>query len=1063
MSVCSRCSAENPADARFCNTCGNALDEAPTPPPADARKTVTVLFCDIVDSTGMGERHDPEQLRMVMSRYFEDARAVLERHGGTVEKFIGDAVMAVFGIPVLHEDDALRAARAAVDLRQAVVRLNEELERWYGLSIALRTGVNTGEVIAGDPAHGQSFVAGDAVNVAQRLQAAAPAGGILIGEQTYRLIRDAVTAAAVEPLTLKGKSAPVDAHRLLDVIPLAAGHARRLDSPMVGRERELAAVREAFQQSVEQAKCGFVTILGPAGVGKSRLAAEALQEIGARADVLSGSCLAYGEGITFWPILEVVRQAVDITDDDDPDVASRKIADALAGEESGALAAERVAELVGLMEAGATAEEGFWGVRRLLETLAKRRPLVVVLDDLHWAEPRLLDLVEYVADRSHGAPLLLLAMARHELLELRPGWGARQAHAVTLALEPLSPTESELLIENVLGEATLARDLASRIQEAAEGNPLFVEETLSMLMDDGLLQRDNGHWVAAGDLSAVRMAPSIQALIAARLDRLAGDERHVIERAAVEGKVFHQGSVRSLAEGPARERVGPCLLALVRKELIQPDTAAFAGEDGFRFRHVLIREAAYDSIPKELRAQLHDRFAAWLEDVAGPRVVEYEELLGYHLEQAFEYRVQIGRIDEWAQSIAFRGGGRLAAAGRRALARGDMPAAVNLLGRAAALLDQGGVPHVPVAVDLGIALRERGDLREADTVLGQAIEAAHEAGDIVLAERARLEQTTVHMYVFVDRDIDLDEVLAQAHRAAEIFEQAGEEAGLARALLQVAEVSWFRLRLAEMGEMFERALPHAQAARDQRKVTEIRAGLCRVAALGSTPVDEAILRCRETLEHGTDNLLLHSEIDELLALLLAERGEFEEARELIAHARHTLDELGLGLLGGGSQYGALVELLAGDPAAAEKELQGSYAQLEALGERSFLSTTAALLARALGDQGRLDEAERYASISADSALGEDLASQVFWRGARARVLAARGDPEAEGLAREAVELASGSDWLNLHADALADLGHVLHLLERPLEAKEPLEQALGLYERKGNLVSAQRTRAALAA
>ena len=1061
MPTCPRCGAGNPHDARFCNACGSTLEVAAAEGRRpEVRKTVTVLFCDVVDSTRIAERHDPEQLRHLMSRYYEAATAVLKRHGGTVEKFIGDAVMAVFGIPVLHEDDAVRALRAAVELREAIADLSLEMERSIGTGLAVRIGVNTGEVIAGDPDHGHGYIAGDVVNVAQRLQASAAPGEVRIGEQTYRLARDAVAADAVEQLELKGKHEPVVAYRLLEVIPHAAGHARRLDSPMVGREQELEAVRLAFERTVERAESALVTILGAAGVGKSRLAAEALQQIAPHATVLSGSCLAYGEGITFWPILEVVRQAVGIADDDDPDVATKKIADALASAESGALAAERVAELIGFVEAGASAEEGFWGVRMLFETLAGTRPLVVVLDDLHWAEPTLLDLVEYVADRSHRTPLVLLAMARHELLELRPGWTARNGNSVTLTLEPLSPGQSERLIENLLGEATLDQTVASRIQEAAEGNPLFVEETVSMLMDDGLLRRDDGRWVAAGDLSGVRMAPSIQALIAARLDRLEGDERHVIERAAVEGTVFHQGSVRALAEGPARERVGTCLHSLVRKELIRPDKAAFAAEDGFRFRHALIREAAYDSIPKELRSQLHERFADWLVDVAGARAGEYEELLGYHLERAFEYRVQLGRVDEPAQSIAFRGGSRLAAAGRRALARGDMPAAVNLLERAASLLEDGGVPEVPVVVDLGIALRERGDLREAESVLGKAVEAAEEAEDAVLAERARIERMSVR--TIIDPDLDLDDVLAQAHEAAEIFGQAGDEPGLARAWLLVVEVYWFRLRLADMEDALERALVHARNARDQRKVTEILGSLCRVAQIGPTPADEGIRRCRAILEEEPENLLLRAEVQEVLCVLLAERGEFEEAHESREGARRIIDELGLGLLGGGSMFGAYMEVLAGDLAAAERELRGSYSQLEQRGERAFLSSVAAMLARVLCEQERFDEAEHYAEISAESAMREDLASQVMWRSARARVLAARGEAtEAEQLAREAVDLANRTEWLDLHADAWTDLADVFRLLGRPQDATEPMSRAIDLYEQKGNIVAVQRTRAAL--
>ena len=445
--------------------------------------------------------------------------------------------------------------------------------------------------------------------------------------------------------------------------------------------------------------------------------------------------------------------------------------------------------------------------------------------------------------------------------------------------------------------------------------------------------------------------------------------------------------------------------------------------------------------------------------MAGARTGEYEELLGYHLEQAFDYRLQLGRIDEWARLTAFHGGNRLAAAGRRALTRGDMPAAVNLLERAASLLEKGDTPHVPVVVDLGIALRERGDLREAESVLGTAVEAAEEAGDETLAERARLERMTVRM--FIDPDFDLEDALAEGYRAVEVFEAAQDEAGLANAWLKMSDVWYMRLRLGEMETVLERALVHARNAGDQRKVATILGSLCRVAQLGPTPVEEAIHRCRAILEEA-DNLMLKAEVQEVLCVLLAARGEFEEAKELRSSSRRIIDELGLGLLGGGSMFAAYMEVLAGDLAAAERELRGSYSQLEQLGERAFLSTIAAMLGRVLCEQGRFDEAEPYAVISAETALPEDLASQVIWRGAQARVLAARGEASSETLARESVELAGRSDWIDLHADALTDLADVFRLLGRPQDATEPLKRAIDLYERKGSVVAAQRTRAALA-
>jgi class 3 adenylate cyclase/tetratricopeptide (TPR) repeat protein len=1058
MAACPRCGEENPEAARFCAACGGAL----TPKPGaglEVRKTVTILFCDVTGSTSLGERQDPEQVRRVMSRYYEEARTVLERHEGTVEKFMGDAVMAVFGIPVLHEDDALRALRAAAELRDAIERLNVELEQVFGVRIAVRIGVNSGEVIAGDTRRGYSFAAGDAVNVSQRLEAAAPAGEILIGESTYRLARDAVRAEPLEPLAVKGKAAPVAAYRLLEVLPGVLSHARRFDSPMVGRDREFALLENAFQRAVSERACHLFTVLGTAGVGKSRLVSEALRKIGTRATVLTGACLPYGEGITFWPALEVVKRGAGITDDDSPRQAMTKIEDALSDEDAGVLAAERVAELVGLAVGGTPATEGFWGFRKLLEALARRQPLVVVFDDLNWAEPTLLDLVEHVADWSRDAPILLVAMARPDLLDIRPEWSGGKRNATTIFLEPLSEGESETLLENLLGGAVVGDEVLSRIHESAEGNPLFVEEMMSMLIDDGLLQRDNGRWQVAGDLSTVSVPPTIKILLASRLDQLGVEERQVIERAALEGTIFHRGSVRTIADLPEKQ-ADDCLMALVRKELISPDRASFAGEDAFRFRHVLIREAAYDALPKQIRAELHERFAAWLEDVAGERVAEYEELVGYHLEQAFRYRAGLARVEERARAAAARGGARLASAGRRALGRGDVPASLNLLERAVSLLDEAGALPIDVRIDLGTALSDRGELVEAERVFGAAIDAAEREGDRVLAQSARLEHTAVRLRL--DPDFGLDDALALAGEAIAILEEAGDEQGLAKAGLLVADVHWARCRLADAEEVLQRALVHAEHAGDQRSVGSILGGLCRVALLGPTPVEEGIRRCRGTLERAHEDLRLQATAQDVLAVLVASRGQFDEARDLYHRSQRIHEELGFSIARSGSMYVALVELLAGQPAAAERGLRRDCEELARIGEKSQLSTTAALLARALWEQGRPEEVEHFTVVSEQAASPEDIASQVWWRGTRARALAQRGEAErAESLAREAVALADQTDFVDLRGGALVDLAEALRASDRLDAAEESLRQAIALYERKGNIVSAKRTRAEL--
>ena len=938
------------------------------------RKVVTVLFCDVVGSTALGASIDAEALRALLARYFERIEAIVERHGGTVEKFIGDAVMAVFGLPAVHEDDAVRACRAALEVQAALPELGLEGT----------VGINTGEVVTGTE---ERLATGDVVNVASRLQHAAAPGEALLGAATVELAGSALEVESVEPLALKGKAEPVEAFRLVAVGPAAPRAAPRF----VGRERELTLIREAWARACSSDTCELLSVVGEAGVGKSRLVAEALAPLDAR--VVRGRCLPYGDGITYWPVVEVLKQLDALPSDPDAAAALRS--------------------LLGETAAGTSPEEIAWAFRRLLEEQA---PLAVVFDDIQWGEQTFLDLVEYAALLSSGAPLLILCLARADLVERRPTW------PVAIRLEPLGEHEVDELLP-----ASISADQRAEIRRSSGGNPLFVTELLAL---------------PASGAGAVTVPPNLQALLAARLDQLEPAEREVLEAGAVEGELFHRGAVQALA--PEESRSSAPLAALVRKGLIRPERSRFPREDAFGFRHVLIRDAAYDGMSKARRALLHERFASWLEH---HELVELDEIVGYHLEQAAVYGAELG---EPVEPVATRAGARLAAAGRRALARGDERAAATLLERAFELTREPG-HDVRLAVELADALLSADPERAvaiADSAAGRATAVGNEPG----AALARV--VAADLRVQTEPTASVDELDRLARAAIPVLEAADDHVGLARV--------WFALGFTVAncrGRYDDHAHASEQALRHARLAGEVRSDLFHLdgaLAFGPVPADEALRRLDDALGEGRHPHPLLAR-GYLLALL----GRFEEARAVTSEQAERLREL----RGEGHEaWLAWIARLEGDEERAAELFRAFCDSLAAHGKTGALSAFAAEHAKSLCALGRYGEAEPLAARSRELANEQDLYSQSLWRSTLALVHSDRAEhAEAERLAREAVAIAESTDSLSEQADALVDLAEVLSHAGGADAAADALEQALGRYERKKNLVMAGRVRGRLAA
>jgi class 3 adenylate cyclase len=1054
VTACPNCGAENAEGANFCSVCGTRLA---APETAEIRKTVTIVFCDVTGSTELGERLDPESMRKVMGRYFEAMRAALERHGGSVEKFIGDAVMAVFGIPQLHEDDALRAVRAATDMRGALEELNADLERDHGVWLACRIGVNTGEVLVGADDADFGRMTGDAVNTAARLETAAEPGDVLIGEATMALVRDAVRAEPVEPMSLKGKAEPVPAYRLTGVLPGTAQPPRALRSAMVGRDRELDDLGRAFARASEDRTCVLFTVLGAAGEGKSRLVEEFLASVEGSAGVVTGRCLPYGEGITYWPVAEAIRAALGVRSFDRPEETASRLDEVVAGDEHAAAIARRLAEILGTGGGVGSAEETPWAIRRFLEILAAERPLVTVWEDIHWAEPAFLDVVNHVADWSRDAPIFMLCTARPEFLDTRSDWGGGKLNATTLLLQPLDAKASTELIGNLLGGSGLPPEASERITDAAGGNPLFVEQMLSMMIDDGQLVRQDGGWAPDGDLSSVTVPPSVAALLAARLERLTDDERAAIGCASVVGREFYAGAVRDLLPDDLRGAVDELIRSLIRKELVRPDRSTVPGEEAYRFRHILIRDAAYHAIPKERRADLHEVFAAWIDRVGGDRADEADEIVGYHLEQAYRFREALGPVDERTRRLGDRAGGRLADAGRRAMARHDIPAVCNLLGRAQALLHASDPARVALLPDLVMALWSAGRIDEANAMVDDARRRAEQLDDPGLVAHASMALWWV---ASSEEEHRLDAIRSDAQRAIELFSTTDDDRGLARAWHAIADLEWERGHAGDQLAAIDRALEHAGRVGATFETAELLLSVTSAIVRGPMPVPRAITRVEEILREHGDDRTVQSYMFHALGHLQARLGDFETARASSDRYRGFL--LDTGQLIGHLRSAELrfdIEMLAGDPEAARAVAEEAYAELLGKGDRwPYL---AAFLSQAFLSLERYEDATGFAEVAVSSTIAVERALGL---GVLARVRAGEGDAtEAERQIAEAVAIVEQTDFLFDRGTVFADQADVHRLLGRAEGSRAALERALGEFERKGDLVSSARVRTELGA
>ncbi len=1002
--VIERATAKDPDDryfsaGEFADDAADALDKPRRKPssPHETRRVVSVLWCGLTAPT---DPLDDESTRAVVERALVEVHAAIARHGGGAETSVTNDVIGVFGIPRAREDDAVRAVRAAVEIGERLLAVTKE----SGVAVRARTGVDTGRVLAGGM---PSFTASGPVDAAERLQMLAGAGDVLMTAGTLRLVRSAVGVKALKPVELAAGSDPVPVFKLEHLDPTAPGLARRFDIRFVGRERELRLLREAWGRAVEERGCHLVTVVGEAGVGKSRLVTELLDEVGDTGCVLRGRCLPHGEGITFWPLTEALAQLGD-----------------------------KAQSVIGRLRGGGVAspEELFLAVRQLLESIAVEHPIILHVDDLQWAEPLLLDLLDHVADVSRVAPILVLCAARLELLDLRPGWGGGKLNTTTALLGPFGAADSEALLEELSAE--LDPDMRSQVLMASGGNPLFLEEMVALAREAG----------------SVAVPATIDALLTERLERLAGGEREILECAAVEGEVFHRKAIESLIGVRVAGTLDSVLASLVRKELIRPQPATSGGEGAFRFRHLLLRDAAYDALPDQARARLHERFAGWLEQ-DGRDLTELDEIAGWHLEQAVRYGERLGRgVDS---GLAPRAAVHLHAAGGRARDRGDVAAASSLLERALALASSADMPGESISVALAECLVEAGEVARADELLS-AVEL--EAGADALAALTRLE------WMFRVRPQDVMEAIESTLPGViRQLADSGDESGLARAHLIAFMPHWLVSQWTLAGEQARLAAQHAEKAGDEGERERALAFYVGALIYGQADVS-TIARELDEIELGEPGAGLAARLKVARGQLARLEGRFSDARQFIEQALEGFQALGMRELEASSDgERGVCELSAGDPAAALVWLLRGDAILAELGQHAVRSTIQARIAQTHWLLGDPRSARRAAELAERLSALEDILNFAITHRVRARLALSEHNPEgAVRWGSSAVAHAFRTDSLEVRADATLDLACVLEAVGRREDAVPEARVALELFTAKGHRPGMDRARAVLA-